>query len=106
MKSHKSSYGRFVSLTDAQRDAEVARYDREMPGMPGKPLSPRGKAEHARARRKARAGRPRIGHGAKRVLITVERGLLKRADAYAKQHGLNRSELIARGLASIIGSAA
>jgi hypothetical protein len=106
MKSHKTVYERFTEMTEAQRNDAIAKYDREMPGTPGKPLSARGKAEHAKARRRARAGRPRIGHGAKRVLITVERGLLKRADAYAREHGLNRSELIARGLASIIGSAA
>lgn len=106
LKNQPSAYERFMSMTDAQRDAEVAQYDREMPGTPGKPLSKTGKVAHARARRKARAGRPRVGRGAKRVLITVEGGLLKRADAYAKRHGLNRSELIAKGIINLIGSAA
>lgn len=106
MKSAKSYYERFMGMSEAQRRAEVARYGREMPGTPGKRLSARGKAEHARARRKAGIGRPKRGLGAKRVLITVERGLLNRADAYARQHGMNRSELIARGLQTLMGSAA
>ena len=106
MKSRKAYYDRFMSMTDADREAEVAKYGREMPGTPGRPLSAHGKAEHAKARRNARVGRPRIGRGAKRVLITVERGLLQRADSYARKHGLNRSELIAKGLASVIGAPA
>ena len=106
MKAKVSEYHRFMRMPDAQRDTEVAKYDREMPGMPGRPLSPQGKAEHAKARRKARLGRPPIGKGAKRVLITVERGLLKRADSFARQHGMNRSELIATALNTVIGSAA
>ena len=106
MKPPKTAYEQFMEMSEAQRNAATSEYDREMPGTPGEALSASGKAEHAKARRRARAGRPRVGHGAKRVLVTVERGLLKRADAYARAHGLNRSELIARALTSIVNSAA
>ena len=41
-------------------------------------------------------GRPVAGAGAKVVAMSVERGLLKRADAYARQRGWKRSELFAR----------
>jgi hypothetical protein len=64
------------------------------------------KAQRAEYERAARRGRPPVGQGAKRVLITVERGLLKRADAFAKSRHLTRSELIARGIESYISSAA
>ena len=39
-----------------------------------------------------------IGQGAKRVLITVERGLLADADKAARSRKVSRSELIALGL--------
>ena len=47
-------------------------------------------------------GRPRIGKGAKRVLVTVERGLLEQADAYARRHHLTRSHLICDALRAIM----
>jgi hypothetical protein len=50
-------------------------------------------------------GRPRVGKGAKRVLISVERGLLARADRFAKDNKLTRSELIARALERVVGRA-
>ena len=49
-------------------------------------------------------GRPRIGKGAKRVLVTVERGLLEQTDAYAKRHHVTRSHLICDALRAIIAS--
>jgi hypothetical protein len=100
----KSYYERFMEMTDEQRDAEVEQFDKEIPGLPGKALT---KSERALLRRaKRKGGRPRVGQGARRVLITVEQGLLKKADTYAKNKGMTRSELIARGLRSVIGSAA
>ena len=100
----KSYYQRFMEMTDEQRDAEVAQFDEEILGLPGKALT---KSERALLRQaKRKGGRPRVGQGAKRVLITVEKGLLKKADTYARNNGLTRSELIARGLRSVIGSAA
>jgi hypothetical protein len=53
-------------------------------------------------KRKPGAGRPKIGQGAKVVSVTLERGFLKRVDAYARKHKLKRAELIVRGLAKII----
>jgi hypothetical protein len=53
-----------------------------------------------RARRKR--GRPVIGEGAEKVLITLERRLLHDADSYAKSHKQNRSQLIADGLRAIL----
>ena len=37
------------------------------------------------------------------IAVSVERGLLKRADAYARQHGLKRTELIAQALRIVMG---
>jgi hypothetical protein len=49
------------------------------------------------ARRRGR-GRPQVGQGAKSVLVSIEKGLLARADAYARDQEISRSELIAAAL--------
>ena len=51
-------------------------------------------------------GRPRVGRGAVNVLISMERGLLERADAFARERGIGRSQLIAMGVEAAIGAAA
>ena len=43
-------------------------------------------------------GRPKIGAGAKVISLSVEKGLLERADAYAGRKGLKRAQLVALGL--------
>jgi hypothetical protein len=48
--------------------------------------------------RRARSGRPRVGNGAEKIRISIERGLLKRADAFAQKANLRRSQLVAEAL--------
>ena len=102
-KSKPTPIEKFLALSDAQKDAAVAKYDQPMPvaadGLPGKPITA---AQRARFR-KRKAGRPRVGQGAKIVPVTIERGLLKQVDAFAKQHGLKRSQMVADGLLRILG---
>lgn len=50
-----------------------------------------------------RMGRPKVGDGSARIQVTLERRLLARADEYAIEHGMTRSQLIARGLKGILG---
>jgi tRNA U34 5-methylaminomethyl-2-thiouridine-forming methyltransferase MnmC len=50
-------------------------------------------------------GRPRMGKGSKRVLISMEKGLLQRTDELARRRGIARSELIAEGLETILAKA-
>jgi hypothetical protein len=92
-------------MTAEQLDAEVARYDEPFAALrESKPLI---KSDRALLRRaKGKGGRPKLRPGARRVVISVERGLLKKADFYAKNNGMACAELIAPGLRSIIGSAA
>jgi hypothetical protein len=81
--------------------AEATReFDREFIADKARPMTPAQRKEEQKARRR---GRPRIGKGAQKIHITLERGLVKEADRLAKQKGLGRSELIARALAVIIG---
>lgn len=97
-KRKPSYFERFMAMTPAQRDAEVAQYDREF--VPTKPMSSTGKQLHKRARRKP--GRPRVGQGAKRLTITMERELIARADALAKRKRWTRSQLFAQGVRTLL----
>ena len=93
-------------MSDVERDADVARYEKPIlvgvDGLPGEPLTPamRRQWEDSKIRRR---GRKKVGLGARRILVTVERGLLEEADAYAKANGLKRAELIAEGLRVVLG---
>ncbi len=83
----------YSKLSADELDRITSQFDKQM--KPGEPLTPAMRRKLAAAKRR---GRPRVGRGARRVLITVERGLLEQADALARQRGEKRSELIARGL--------
>jgi len=96
-RTKRSEYERFTALSDDDKNREVARYDHTMPR--GRPLTAAQKALHAGARR---LGRPRIGKGAKTIALTVERDLLRRADAWAKHEGISRAQLMARGLLAVL----
>ena len=74
--------------------AATKQFEREILLEDTKPLTPAMRAWWEKARR----GRPRVGKGSKPVTITVEQSLLQEADAYARMHGIKRSELIAHGL--------
>jgi hypothetical protein len=52
-----------------------------------------------------KVGRPLVGKGAEKIRVSMERGLLSRADAFARKHGLSRSQLIAQSLERRLKSA-
>jgi len=79
------------------------QYDKPMPGIPGKPLTPADRARHTRANRKG--GRPRVGRGVRVISLSVEKELLSRTDSLAKKRGMTRSALIARGLEALLSGA-
>lgn len=96
--------GRFGRMTAEELDAEVAEYDRPFVAeRRSRPLSANERAQYQHALNRGRAKNVRRP---KRAQISIDGTLLKRADAYAKRHGMTRSELIARGLEAMIGSAA
>jgi len=62
--------------------------------------------ERAKLRRLQRKmGRPRKGEGCKQIAVTIERGLLRRTDAFARKAGMSRSAVIAAGIDKFIGAA-
>jgi len=102
-KKKMSPIEKFLALSDAEKDAEVAQFDREIPLSETRPLNA---AERKLWRRvKRRLGRPKVGQGAKMVAVSIERGLLQRADRYAKRHAMKRAELIAAGLKLVLARA-
>jgi hypothetical protein len=86
---------RYWEMTSNELASATKEFDREFIADTFGPPPAKAQQQLKRARRR---GRPRVGKGARRVLITVERTLLAQADAYAKSRGLNRSQLVARGL--------
>jgi hypothetical protein len=85
----------YSQMTTAELREATREYDREEVGLPGKPLTP---GQRKAFRATAKRGRPPVGEGAARVLLSIERGLLKKADALAKRRKVNRSQLIADAL--------
>jgi hypothetical protein len=97
-KKKVSEYERFMALTDAEKDAEVAIFD--------EPLRKSDRVLHTLARARGRgAGRPMVGKGAKIVPVSIERELLKEADRFAKRHKLKRSQMVAQGLRLVMQKA-
>ncbi len=94
----------FDALSPQDKEKVWEYYDRIIPSSELRDPTPEEAAIIRRQRhRNRKVGRPRVGKGAKMVAVTVELGLLKRADAFAKKHGMKRAEMIARGLLSVMG---
>jgi uncharacterized protein (DUF4415 family) len=95
-KPRRLTASSFEALPNAEKDRIYNDIDARAATIfqTGKPLTARQKKAVVKARKKM--GRPMLGkHGAKIVSVTVEKDLLKRADAYAKANGMKRSELFA-----------
>ena len=92
-KTHKP----YAAMTTEELAEATREFDRPMPGLPGKPLTMAQKAQHQEAKKRGR-GRPAVGAGAATVAISIERGLLERADALAKRRKINRSQLVSQAI--------
>jgi hypothetical protein len=106
-KSRKSEIEKFIALPDAEKERLIRNFDAETAEQSVARSRPLDAKERKQWRRfKAKMGRPKVGKGAKTISLTVERELLKRADTYAKRHGMSRARLVAEGLRAMIGRAA
>jgi hypothetical protein len=99
----KTPIERFLALPDAEKDAESAIFDKEIPLSKSRPLNSGERKVWRLA--KGKMGRPKVGQGAKIVPVSIERGLLKEADAFANRHKLKRSQMVADGLRLIMQKA-
>ena len=89
-------------MTVGELDAMAAEFDREFIAYTFGPMDDKAKALHRRMKKKR--GRPRIGAGSQVISVTIEKGLLKKADRLAKRLGMSRAKLIAVGLFRIMNS--
>ena len=86
---------KYSEMTADELARATSEFNREFALNKGRPLTARERRRHARARKR---GRPRVGLGAEKIRVSVERSLLAKSDAFAREHGMTRSEMIARGL--------
>ncbi len=94
----------FERLTDAQKAAFAKQFDRNIPLSETRPLTPAERRLFKRIINRGR-GRPRIGKGAARINITIEKGLLGRVNSFAKKQKVSRARMIAQGLEMILKKA-
>jgi len=104
--TRKNLTGRDIdAMTPAEKNALAQQYERTTPEQRRAAARLPTAAEVEAGKRLARRmpGRPRIGQGAKAVTVTVEIKLLQRADAYAKRHGIKRSEFFSQAISAALG---
>jgi hypothetical protein len=105
----KSAIDEFIALPDAEKERIFHELEAESPEdrmARSRPLNASERRQWRKFVARSRMGRPRVGKGAKTISLTVELGLLKQADAYAKRHGISRAKLVAQGLMAVMGPAA
>ena len=100
-KKGKKSRKPWTKMTARELAEATKDLDRPIPLAETRPLTAEQRQWWERAKRGP--GRPRVGNGAKPVLVTIERGLLARADALAEARGVSRSQLVAEGLSALVG---
>lgn len=83
-----------AELDKLGREAEAVTFENT------RPLSAEGRRALNLAARKG--GRQRIGQGAQRINVSVERGLLAKVDAFARKIGVTRAALVADGLRKVV----
>ena len=93
---------RFLALPDEAKERIWERYNRPVPLSETRPLTPTERKRWEKA--KKRMGRPKVGKGAKVISLSVEGGLLERADAYASKNGISRAQLFARGVETVLAA--
>src|SRR5512146_295471 len=89
-------------MTVEELERLTADLDQEFVIDKAKPLSPEQRRRWLAMKRKI--GRPPKGAGAKVISISVERGLLTRADRLAKKLHTTRAALVAQGLEQVLAA--
>jgi hypothetical protein len=100
INKRKSAVEAFIALPNAEKDKIAKEFDREFRIEETQPLTPEERRRWSQIVRRDRKTRAytKSGGGARRVPVSIEPGLLRRADAFAKRKGVSRSQLVAHGL--------
>ena len=100
MKRKSSLVAKYQRMKpEALREATKV-FDQEMVVDTSRPMTAAERKAWETARRKP--GRPRRGAGAKVISVSVERDLLARSDALARNLGISRAALVERGLRAVL----
>ncbi|HZZ29858.1 MAG TPA: hypothetical protein VFE46_17815 [Pirellulales bacterium] len=78
----------------------TAEFDQEIAESRLRPLSSEMRQRWNRFKRKR--GRPIVGKGAQVISVSVEKGLLTKADQLAKKLKISRAKLISKGLETVL----
>lgn len=103
-KEEKMTATSFENLPDSEKDRIFKEIEAETPEerlANSRPLTAKERADWEAFVRKANRTRNEESKEEK-VSIRVKQSLLKKADAYAKRHKIDRSELFTRGLQNLI----
>lgn len=94
----------FIALPDAEKERQTAIYDQDFIAETARPLTRAQRKLWAKAKRR-KPGRPKKGEGVKTVALSVEKGLLRRADALARRRKMTRADLVAEALEATLAKA-
>jgi ribosomal protein L21E len=93
----------YWEMTTAELREATKQYDKEF--SPPRAIRPSAEELAQHRRFTGKMGRPRKGQGSKQIAITMERGLLRQVDIYAKRAGMTRSATIAAGVQQLLKKA-
>jgi predicted exporter len=92
----------FTAMNKKELATATAQFDGDFDDSQFKSLN---EEQHARWQRvKRKRGRPTVGQGARVISVSVEKGLLQRADKLAKKLKVTRAGLITKGLESMLNA--
>ena len=99
---------RYQDMSAERLKQATTQFDSEWTGaeLPGRPLTAAERKQwqrlRARMNRAATKGRPKVGEGVKVISLSIEQGLLRKADALAKRKGTSRAALVAEALRTVL----
>ena len=102
MKRKRSLVAKYRRMKPEELREATKAFDQEMVVDTSRPMTAAERKAWETARRKP--GRPRRGAGAKVISVSVERNLLARSDALARDLGISRAALVERGLRAVLES--
>jgi hypothetical protein len=91
---------KYTEMTVRELAKTTAEFEQENAVDESRPLN---LAQRARWRKvRAKLGRPKIGKGVKVISLSLEKGLLSRADKAAKKLRISRAQLVSQGLEHVL----
>jgi hypothetical protein len=87
---------KYWEMTADELAAATKQFDEEFVIDKSRPLTRTEREQWKQFKRKR--GRPKTGVGCQRIAVSIEKGLLRKVDAFGKKRGISRSRLIAQAV--------